>query len=52
MTKKKPTAGITIRIEPEVKERLEVLADRKGMDLTKLTRAILTNYVKPNSYQL
>ncbi len=46
------TATITIKIEPEIKFNLEETAERKCMDMSKLARAILTNWVKPDTYIL
>jgi antitoxin component of RelBE/YafQ-DinJ toxin-antitoxin module len=43
---------ISVRIEQEVKNKLQDLAKTKGMDLSKLSRAVLTNFVSPNTYTL
>lgn len=43
---------ISIKIGQEVKTDLQSLANIKGMDLSKLVRAVLTNYIKPGTYSL
>lgn len=49
--KNKQTA-LSIKIESDVKEKLVNLAQKKSMDMSKLARAILTNYVTPGTYSL
>lgn len=43
---------LSIKIETDIKSELDDLAKTKGMDLSKLTRAVLTNYVRPNTFSL
>ena len=49
---KTKTTTINLRIDPELKEFLTRCAEKKGMDLAKLTRAILANYRKPRTYDV
>jgi hypothetical protein len=46
------TVNITIKFEQELKKELAGLAIKRGMDLSKLARAILTNYVRPGTFIL
>ena len=46
------TVNMTIKVEPGLKESLKLLATKKGMDLSKLSRAVITNFVTPNTYSL
>lgn len=52
MLKPNRNARVSVRIEQDLKDYLDKMALRKGMDLSKLINAVLTNYVKPNTYQL
>lgn len=44
--------NVSIKMGTEIKEKLNKTARAKGMDLSKLARAILTNYVEPNTFSL
>lgn len=44
--------NISIRLDVEVKQMLIDAATKRGMDLSKLVRATLTNMVKPGTYSL
>lgn len=46
------TVNLSVKVEPNFKTKLNDLAKIKGMDLSKLVRAVLTNYVQPNTYSL
>lgn len=52
ITKKNDTVNMTVKLEPELKESLRLLAIKKGMDLSKLSRAVLTNFVAPGTFSL
>ena len=43
---------LSIRVDEEVKRGLKNVARTKGMDMSKLARIILTNYIRPNTYKL
>ena len=43
---------LSVNIDFDVKEKLQELAKIKGMDLSKIVRASLTNMVKPGTYSL
>jgi hypothetical protein len=51
-TTNKTTAALSIKLEPEIKRKLIENSVQRGMDLTKLSRAILTNWVEPGRYQI
>lgn len=46
------TVILSVKVEPNLKKTLNDSAKAKGMDLSKLARAILTNYVQPGTYSL
>ena len=46
------TVILSVKVEPDLKNKLNDAAKLKGMDLSKLSRAILTNYVKPGTFTL
>lgn len=46
------TVTLSVKVEQELKEQLGDMALKRGMDLSKLARVVLTNYVKPGSYQV
>lgn len=52
MTSQNKTVNLTIKFEPELKVELANLAIKRGMDLSKLARVILTNYIKPGTFNL
>lgn len=52
MATQNKTVNLSIKFEPELKEELASMAIKRGMDLSKLARAILTNYVKPGTFTL
>lgn len=43
---------ITVKVPADVKTALTDQAKIKGMDMSKLARAVLTNYVKPGTFVL
>lgn len=45
-------ANISIRIDAEIKNKLEKIAESRGMDLSKLARVVLVNFVNPGTYSL
>lgn len=49
---KTATASVTVRLPIELKDGLTAQANRKGMDVTKLARVILTNHLKPGTFEL
>jgi len=45
-------ANLSVKMDCKIKEMLTSTAKARGMDLSKLTRAILTNWVTPNTYNM
>ncbi len=49
---KRSATTLNIILEPELKTKLESMALKRSMDLSKLTRAILTNWLEPDTFIL
>jgi len=46
------TSTITMRVPGDVKQELTARAIKKGMDVTKLSRAMLINSLHPGTYDI
>jgi hypothetical protein len=46
------TVSLSIKLEPELKVELGVMAVKRGMDLSKLARVVLANFIKPGTYNI
>jgi antitoxin component of RelBE/YafQ-DinJ toxin-antitoxin module len=46
------TGSINIKVEPNLKNQLFDLAESRGMNISTLARAVLTNFVKPGTFTL
>jgi len=52
LTSKRGNPNLSVNLGAEIKQLLREKAEKRGMDLSKLARAILTNYVRPGTFQV